>query len=104
MRRAAAQAEVKIGDTEDREVPHGEVGEIAVRGVHMMLGYWNLPEETAVAPSGGWMHTEDAGYMDDRGYVPRDRIKDMIVTGGENVCSVEVENALVKHPLIIAAA
>ena len=61
---------------------------------HVMLGYWNQPEETATALRGGWMHTGDGGYMDDEGYVfIVDRIKDMIVSGGENVYSAEVENA-----------
>ncbi len=64
-----------------------------------MAGYWNKPDETAAALRGGWMHTGDAGYMDARGYVfVVDRIKDMIVSGGENVYSVEVENALARHP------
>ena len=64
-----------------------------------MSGYWNRPEETAEALRGGWMHTGDIGVMDDNGYVTIvDRLKDMIVTGGENVFSVEVERALASHP------
>jgi acyl-CoA synthetase (AMP-forming)/AMP-acid ligase II len=70
-----------------------------------MAGYWCRPEETAAALRGGWMHTGDAGYMDEGGYVfVVDRIKDMIVTGGENVYSVEVENALARHPAVAACA
>ena len=70
-----------------------------------MLGYWNRPEETATALRGGWMHTGDGGWMDDEGYVyVVDRIKDMIVSGGENVYSVEVENALAKHPAVASCA
>ena len=70
-----------------------------------MLGYWNRPEETAEALRGGWMHTGDGGYMDDEGYVYiSDRIKDMIITGGENVYSVEVENALAQHPAVATCA
>jgi acyl-CoA synthetase (AMP-forming)/AMP-acid ligase II len=70
-----------------------------------MDGYWNKPEESADALRGGWMHTGDGGYMDARGYVfVVDRLKDMIITGGENVYSVEVENALVSHPSVAAAA
>jgi acyl-CoA synthetase (AMP-forming)/AMP-acid ligase II len=66
-----------------------------------MLGYWNKPEATAAAIRDGWMHTGDGGYMDDAGYVfIVDRMKDMIVTGGENVYSVEVENALAAHPAV----
>jgi acyl-CoA synthetase (AMP-forming)/AMP-acid ligase II len=103
--RAAPHAEVRIVDAEDNEVPRGTVGEVVVRGDHVMLGYWNRPEETAQALRNGWMHTGDGAYMDDDGYVYIvDRIKDMIVTGGENVYSAEVENALSTHPAIAACA
>ncbi|MEU7817549.1 long-chain fatty acid--CoA ligase [Pseudonocardia sp. NPDC049154] len=103
--RAAPHAEVRIVDAEDREVPRGTVGEIAVRGPHVMLGYWNRPEETAAAVRDGWMHTGDGGWMDPEGYVfVVDRLKDMIVTGGENVYSAEVENALAGHPAVAACA
>ncbi len=103
--RAAVCAEVRIVDPDDVEVPFGTVGEVVVRGGHVMLGYWNKPEETAAALRGGWMHTGDAGRMDERGYVYIvDRIKDMIVTGGENVYSAEVENALAAHPAVAACA
>jgi acyl-CoA synthetase (AMP-forming)/AMP-acid ligase II len=98
-------AEVKIVDEDDREVPIGEVGEIAVRGPQTMLGYWNRPEETAHAMRGGWLHTGDAGRVDEQGYVYIvDRVKDMIVSGGENVYSAEVENALASMPQIAASA
>ncbi len=84
--RAAPHAEVRVVDPDDRELPRGQVGEIVVRGGHMMLGYWGKPEDTATALRGGWMHTGDAGRMDAHGYVYIvDRIKDMIITGGENV-------------------
>ncbi|GAA4797554.1 long-chain fatty acid--CoA ligase [Actinomycetospora chlora] len=103
--RAAPHSEVRIVDEDDREVPRGTVGEIVARGPHVMLGYWNRPEETATALRGGWMHTGDGGTMDDEGYVyVVDRIKDMIVSGGENVYSVEVENALAKHPDVATCA
>lgn len=103
--RAAPHAEVRIVDPDDREVARGTVGEIVVRGGHVMQGYWNRPEETATALRGGWMHTGDAGWMDDAGYVSVvDRIKDMIITGGENVYSVEVENALAAHPAVASCA
>ena len=70
-----------------------------------MQGYWNKPEETALALRDGWMHTGDAGYLDERGYLfVVDRIKDMIITGGENVYSTEVENALTKHPSVATCA
>jgi acyl-CoA synthetase (AMP-forming)/AMP-acid ligase II len=67
--RAAPHAEVRIVDSEDNEVPRGTVGEIVVRGSHVMLGYWNKPEETAAAVVDGWMHTGDGGRMDELGYV-----------------------------------
>jgi acyl-CoA synthetase (AMP-forming)/AMP-acid ligase II len=103
--RAAPHAEVRIVGPDDNEVPRYTVGEVVSRGDHMMLGYWNRPEETATALRGGWMHTGDGGYMDENGYVfVVDRIKDMIVSGGENVYSAEVENALAKHPAVAACA
>ena len=85
-----------IADDDGRPAPPGEVGEILVRGAGVMLGYWNQPELTAEALRGGWMHTGDGGRIDDHGvlYVV-DRIKDMIVSGGENVYSAEVESAIV---------
>lgn len=103
--RASAACEVRIVDPEDQELPRGEIGEIVVRGPVVMLGYWNMPEATAEALRGGWMHTGDLGRMDARGYVTViDRLKDMIVTGGENVYSGEVENALASHPSVAAVA
>jgi acyl-CoA synthetase (AMP-forming)/AMP-acid ligase II len=103
--RAAPHVEVRIVDPDDEEVPRGEVGEVVVRGDNVMLGYWNRPEDTAAAVRGGWMHTGDGGRMDERGYVfIVDRIKDMIITGGENVYSAEVENALASHPAVAACA
>ncbi|MET0953117.1 MAG: long-chain-fatty-acid--CoA ligase [Aeromicrobium sp.] len=103
--RPASHSEIRIVDEDDVETPRGTVGEIVVRGDHVMLGYWNKPEETAAALRGGWMHTGDGGYMDERGYIfVVDRIKDMIVTGGENVYSAEVENALARHEAVQACA
>ncbi|MFK7982686.1 MAG: AMP-binding protein, partial [Saprospiraceae bacterium] len=93
--------EIKIADKEGASLPLGEIGEIAVRGPNAMKGYWNKPEETAVALRDGWVHTGDAGYMDDEGFVFLvDRVKDMIVSGGENVYSAEVENAVNNHPAV----
>jgi len=78
---------------------------VAVRGPGVMLGYWNKPAETAAAVRDGWMHTGDGGRMDEDGFVfIVDRIKDMIVTGGENVYSIEVENAVLKHPAVAMCA
>lgn len=103
--RAAPHAEVRVVDPDDNEVQRGVVGEIVVRGDHVMLGYWKREQETASALRGGWMHTGDGGYMDEHGYVfVVDRIKDMIVSGGENVYSAEVENTLAKHPAVASCA
>jgi len=103
--RAAVTAEIRIVDDEDREVPRGTVGQIAVRGPMVMHGYWNQPKLTAEALRCGWMHTGDGGYMDDDGFVfVVDRIKDMIITGGENVYSAEVENAIYQHPAVAMCA
>ena len=90
--RPTAVADLIIVDANDRQVPNGTLGEIVARGPGVMLGYWNKPEETAAALANGWMHTGDGGYMDDDGFVfVVDRVKDMIVTGGENVYSAEVD-------------
>jgi len=96
--RALIGCEVRILDAEDREVPRGAVGEICGRGANVMLGYWKQPELTARALRNGWLHTGDGGYMDEQGYVyVVDRLKDMIISGGENVYSAEVEQALYQH-------
>lgn len=93
--------EIKIADEDGNSLPIGEIGEIAVSGPNAMTGYWNKPEETAVSMRNGWIHTGDAGYMDDDGFVFLvDRVKDMIVSGGENVYSAEVENAVMNHPAV----
>jgi long-chain acyl-CoA synthetase len=104
--RAGLAVEVRIVDASGAEVPPGAVGEIAARGPNMMSGYWNKPAETQLALSGdGWLHTGDAGRMDENGYLfIVDRVKDMIVSGGENVFSAEVENALAKHPDVAMCA
>ena len=103
--RAVNCVELKIVDIEGREVPRGTVGEIIVSGPNVMLGYWNRPEDTAQVLRDGWMHTGDGGYMDIDGFVYIvDRLKDMIVSGGENVYSAEVENALSGHPAVAQCA
>ncbi|CAG2160551.1 acyl-CoA synthetase [Cupriavidus numazuensis] len=96
---------VRIVDGEDNEVPRGTVGELVVRGPSVTRAYWNKPEETARTLRGGWMHTGDGAYMDEDGYLfIVDRIKDMIVSGGENVYSAEVENVLGRHPAVAMCA
>jgi long-chain acyl-CoA synthetase len=87
------------------EMPVGDVGEIVMRGRQVMLGYWNQPVATAEAIRGGWFHTGDAGYVDADGYLYiHDRVKDMIVSGGENVYPAEVESALFGHPAVADVA
>ena len=93
--------EIKIVNEEGETLAPRAIGEIAVKGPNCMQGYWNKPEETAVSLRNGWVHTGDAGYMDEDGFLFLvDRIKDMIISGGENVYSAEVENAVVKHPAV----
>ena len=83
-----------------RELDAGDVGEVWLRAPNVMAGYYNRPEETAAAlMPDGWLRTGDGGYLDEDGYLfLTDRIKDMIVTGGENVYPIEVEEALSQHP------
>lgn len=100
-----SQSQVKIIDQDGQQLKPYQVGEIVVRGSHVMMGYWNKPQETAQALREGWMHTGDGGYLDEDGFLYIvDRIKDMIISGGENIYSIEVENALLKHPDILMCA
>lgn len=98
--------EIAIRDPETgMDLPVGATGEICARGPHVMAGYWNNPEATAEALQDGWLRTGDAGHVDADGFLTiTDRIKDMIVTGGENVYSLEVENVLSRHPDVDACA
>jgi len=103
--RATFGVDVRIVDDSNRELPRGEIGEIVVRGDTVMMGYWQRPEETAKAVIDGWMHTGDGGYMDADGFVfVVDRIKDMIISGGENIYSTEVENTVAQHPAVLQCA
>lgn len=103
--RAVLGCEIRIVDADDKTVPPHTVGEIAVRGDVVMMGYWERADETARAVKDGWMHTGDGGYMDEDGFVyVVDRVKDMIISGGENVYSAEVENALAQHPAVAQCA
>ncbi len=103
--RATLGVDVRIVDDNNQELPRGEIGEIIVRGDTVMMGYWQRPEETAKAVIDGWMHTGDGGYMDADGYVfVVDRIKDMIISGGENIYSTEVENTVAQHPAVLQCA
>lgn len=103
--RALPMAELRIVDSDMATVPTGEVGEVIARGPNMMLGYWRQPELTGQAIVDGWLKTGDVGYLDEDGYLYLvDRVKDMIVTGGENVYSAEVENVLMRHPAVLQCA
>jgi acyl-CoA synthetase (AMP-forming)/AMP-acid ligase II len=101
-----AGVEIKVIDEEGKEVPTGTVGEIATRSSKNMRGYWNNPEATAATiDAEGWLRTGDAGYLDEDGYLYiHDRVKDMIISGGENVYPAEVENALYAHPKVADVA
>ena len=97
--------ETRVVDGDDRELPPGEVGEIVTRGPAVMTAYWNNPEATAQALRNGWMHTGDLGYRAADGYLyVSDRLKDMIVSGAENVYPREVEDVLFEHPAVLEAA
>lgn len=103
--RAVSCVQIKIVDDNGDEVPHGTVGQVAVSGPNVMTGYLNMPELTAETLIDGWVHTGDAAYMDEDGFIfIVDRMKDMIITGGENVFSAEVENAVATHPAVSQVA
>jgi len=96
---------LSIRDEHGAEVSTGTTGEVWARAGNYMREYWNRPEETELAFRDGWYHTGDAGYVDSGGYVYLvDRVKDMIVSGGENVYSAEVENAVASHPAVTQVA
>jgi acyl-CoA synthetase (AMP-forming)/AMP-acid ligase II len=104
--KACPGVEIEVRSSDNVEVPRGEIGEVCIRSPSNTLGYWKLPEATAkTIDADGWLHTGDAGVMDEDGYVYiQDRIKDMIISGGENVYPAEVENALYSHPKVADVA
>jgi len=98
-------ADVRVVDADDRPVAPGGTGEVVVRGPSVMKGYWERPDATAEALRGGWLRTGDAGRLDEDGYVwIVDRLKDMYISGGENVYPAEVEHVLGTHPAVAEAA
>ena len=102
---AVAGVDVRIFDSNDRELPPGGTGEVVVRGPNIMPGYWNKPAETAAVLRDRWYHSGDLGFMNAEGYLFLvDRAKDMIISGGENVYSTEVEEVLYLHPAVLEAA
>ncbi len=101
----AVGVDIEVIGPDGSRLPGGEVGEVVIRGPNVMLGYWNKPTETEAAFVDGWYRSGDLGYMDEAGYVYLvDRARDMIVTGGENVYSTEVEDVLYRHPAVLEAA
>jgi long-chain acyl-CoA synthetase len=102
---AAPICQIKILASDGRECPAGDIGEICVKGPQVIKGYWNNPEATAKTIIDNWLHTGDLGYVDAEGFLyVVDRIKDMLLRGGENIYCIEVENALFNHPDVIDAA
>jgi long-chain acyl-CoA synthetase len=103
--RALAGVRIRIVDPDDNELAAGEIGEVIARGPNVMRGYWNKPEQTASVLRDGWYHTGDLGFLDDEGCLHLvDRAKDMIVSGGENVYSTEVEEGIYRHPDVLECA
>lgn len=103
--RVVPTMDIRIVDEQGHEVTPGQAGEITARGPSVMRGYWNQPELTAQTIVDGWLKTGDAGRLDEAGYLYlEDRVKDMIITGGENVYSAEVENALMSHAGVVQCA
>ena len=97
--RAAFNTQLRVVDGEGNDVATGEAGEIIARGPQIMLGYWNNPQATAETIKEGWLYTGDIGTLDSKGYLSIiGRVKDMIISGGENIYPVEIENVLLSHP------
>lgn len=99
--------ELRIVDAEERDLPHdgSSIGEVVARGDGVMQGYWKQPEATAQVMRGGWFHTGDMATMDEQGYIlVVDRMKDIIISGGENISSLEIEKALAAHPAVYETA
>ena len=97
--------DVMVVDEAGNEVATGEQGEVWIKGPNVVKGYWNKPEATAESFTDGWLHSGDVGKIDDEGFLYIvDRAKDMVIRGGENVYSVEIENVLYEHPAVSEAA
>jgi acyl-CoA synthetase (AMP-forming)/AMP-acid ligase II len=106
MGKTVFHGEVKIVDVQaKKELPPGQVGEILCKGPQVFKGYWMRPKETAEALENGWLHTGDLGMIDPDGFLyVVDRLKDMIISGGENIYSTELEMVLLQHPAVAEVA
>ncbi len=97
--------DVRVVDANGHDVPKGEIGELWVKGPNVVKGYWNKPQATAASFTEGWLHTGDLVRMDEEGFLYiLDRLKDMLIRGGENIYCVEVEDALYSHRAVMDAA
>jgi len=100
-----AVTQFKVIDSQGNTLAPNEIGEVCMKSPANALGYWNKPEATAEAFKGGWFHTGDLGKLDALGFLSIvDRIKDIIIRGGENISCLEVESAICSHPLVLEAA
>ena len=103
--RPAVGADVRIVDPDGNDLPDGSIGELWVRGPNVVTGYWHKPEATAAAFTDGWFHSGDLARRDDRGFIfVVDRLKDVVIRGGENIYSAEVEAVLFEHPAVLDVA
>ncbi|MEH6558243.1 MAG: class I adenylate-forming enzyme family protein [Oceanicoccus sp.] len=103
--RTAAIVDVRIADEDGNEMPTGERGEVQIKGATLFEGYWNRPDANAEAMTGDWLQTGDVGFFDEEGYLYIvDRIKDLVIRGGENIGCAEVEAALLEHDQILEAS
>jgi acyl-CoA synthetase (AMP-forming)/AMP-acid ligase II len=99
------QLRLRTVDEQGKDVPPGELGEIVLRGPKVFKGYWKNPEATAEAMKNGWFHTGDIGRLDEEGYLYiEDRKKDIIISGGENIASLEVERVIYQLPQVLETA
>jgi long-chain acyl-CoA synthetase len=102
---ARTDVEVRVVDADDGDLPPGEIGEVVVRGDVVMRGYWHDPEASAETLRGGWLYTGDLGAFDEDGFLTlKDRSKDMIISGGSNIYSREIEEVLLRHPGVLEVA
>jgi acyl-CoA synthetase (AMP-forming)/AMP-acid ligase II len=103
--KAFFHTDVRVVDGHGKEIEAGQQGEVIIRGAHVMPGYWNRPEATAETIKNGWLHTGDVASVDKEGFIYiQDRMKDMVISGGENVYPAEIENVILAHPKVAEVA